>query len=54
MPSFQTVLGSEPDTFWNLVSYVLYVSNRRRAGEIPEAGLMPKAEESAVGAAGGQ
>ena len=40
MPSFQQVLSSEPETFWNLVSYVLYVSNRRRAGEIPEAGLM--------------
>jgi mono/diheme cytochrome c family protein len=53
MPSFQTNLGSEPDTFWNLVSYVLYVSNRRRAGEIPEAGLMPTAGEQAT-AAGGQ
>lgn len=40
MPSFQVALASEPETFWNLVSYVLYVSNRRRAGEIPEAGLM--------------
>jgi mono/diheme cytochrome c family protein len=40
MPSFQTALTKEPDTFWNLVSYVLYVSNRRRAGEIPEAGLL--------------
>lgn len=40
MPSFQQALASEPATLWNLVSYVLYVSNRRRAGEIPEAGLM--------------
>jgi mono/diheme cytochrome c family protein len=40
MPSFQSALAKEPETFWNLVSYVLYVSNRRRAGEIPEAGLM--------------
>jgi mono/diheme cytochrome c family protein len=40
MPSFQMALLKEPETFWNLVSYVLYVSNRRRAGEIPEAGLM--------------
>jgi mono/diheme cytochrome c family protein len=39
MPSFTQVLASEPETYWNLVSYVLYVSNRRRAGEIPEAGL---------------
>jgi hypothetical protein len=49
MPSFQTNLGSEPDTFWDLVSYVMYVSNRRRAGEIPEAGLMPKAGETPGG-----
>jgi mono/diheme cytochrome c family protein len=40
MPSFQMALSKEPETFWNLVSYVLYVANRRRAGEIPEAGLM--------------
>jgi mono/diheme cytochrome c family protein len=40
MPSFQSALASEPETIWDLVSYVLYVSNRRRAGEIPEAGLM--------------
>lgn len=40
MPSFQLALAKEPETFWNLVSYVLYVSNRRRAGEIPDAGLM--------------
>lgn len=39
MPSFAQGLAAEPDTFWNLVSYVLYVSNRRRAGEIPDAGL---------------
>ena len=47
MPSFQMSLGAEPETFWNLVAYVLYVSNRRRAGEIPEAGLMPTAGEGA-------
>jgi len=41
MPSFREALSAEPDTFWNLVAYVLYVSNRRRAGEIPQAGLMP-------------
>lgn len=53
MPSFQSVLASEPDTFWNLVAYVLYVSNRRRSGTIPEAGLMtapvPASPETAAG-----
>lgn len=38
MPGFRETFASEPETFWNLVSYVLYVSNRRRAGEVPEAG----------------
>lgn len=40
MPSFQSVLANEPETYWNLVAYVLYVSNRRRAGNVPEAGLL--------------
>ncbi|MBS0260852.1 MAG: c-type cytochrome [Planctomycetes bacterium] len=48
MPSFQTALASEPETFWNLVAYVLYVSNRRRAGEIPEAGLMSLPADAAA------
>jgi mono/diheme cytochrome c family protein len=39
MPGFRDTMVSEPETIWNLVAYVLYVSNRRRAGEIPEAGL---------------
>ena len=49
MPSFKSSLAAEPETFWNLVAYVLYVSNRRRVGEIPEAGLMvtPAASETA-------
>ncbi|MBI3860542.1 MAG: cytochrome c, partial [Planctomycetia bacterium] len=49
MPSFQAALASEPETFWNLVSYVLYVSNRRRAGEIPDAGLMSLPAPAVVG-----
>lgn len=53
MPSFQSVLAGEPQTFWNLVSYVLYVSNRRRAGEIPEAGLMATPGEENPEPAGG-
>ncbi len=40
MPSFHNALLSEPDTTWNLVAYVLYVSNRRRSGITTEAGLL--------------
>ncbi|MFN0054756.1 MAG: c-type cytochrome [Planctomycetales bacterium] len=40
MPAFRNALENEPETLWNLTSYVLYVSNRRRAGTIPEAGLL--------------
>jgi mono/diheme cytochrome c family protein len=38
MPSFANVLKQEPDTIWDLVAYVLSVSNRRRQGEIPTPG----------------
>ncbi len=38
MPSFANVLKQEPDTIWDLVAYVLSVSNRRRQGEIPSPG----------------
>lgn len=38
MPGFRDTFAAEPETIWNLASYVLYVSNRRRAGEIPHAG----------------
>jgi hypothetical protein len=40
MPAFRDNFTAEPDTLWDLVSYVLYVSNRRRAGEVPEAGVL--------------
>jgi mono/diheme cytochrome c family protein len=30
MPSFQTKLSSQPDTFWHLVHYVQYISSARR------------------------
>jgi mono/diheme cytochrome c family protein len=40
MPGFQSALQSEPETIWNLVAYVLHVSNRRREGEAIPAGLM--------------
>lgn len=40
MPSFKSALANDPEALWNLAGYVLYVSNRRRAGEIPETGLL--------------
>ena len=45
MPGFKSSLESEPETIWNLVSYVLSVSNRRREGTAIPAGLIkPYAE----------
>jgi mono/diheme cytochrome c family protein len=38
MPSFANALQSEPETIWDLVAYVLKVSNLRRSGEIPLPG----------------
>lgn len=38
MPAFNNVLKDEPETIWNLVAFVLHVSGRRRAGEVPESG----------------
>jgi len=35
MPSFAQALGPEPETFWQLVAYVQYVSNLRRNGVTP-------------------
>ena len=32
MPGFSNALRDEPETFWDLVAYVSYVSNRRREG----------------------
>lgn len=40
MPSFHAGLQGEPQTIWDLVSFVLYLSNERRRGVIPEAGLL--------------
>lgn len=39
MPSFASAFRENPDTIWDLVAYVLYVSNRRRAGELPPPGF---------------
>jgi mono/diheme cytochrome c family protein len=48
MPSFSSSLSQEPQTFWNLVSYVLYVSNRRRNGDIPPAAPFPQVQANAA------
>ncbi len=48
MPAFKSSLAQEPETVWNLVAYVLHVSNERRRGRIPEAGeFAPPARPSA-------
>ena len=36
MPSFQQALAEEPETFWNLVAYVLYVADVRRRETLGE------------------
>ena len=44
MPGFSIALKDAPETTWDLVAYVLFVTNRRREGEIPSAGhLQPYA-----------
>jgi mono/diheme cytochrome c family protein len=40
MPSFRESLKQEPATIWNLVAYVFALSDQRRDGAIPEAGLL--------------
>lgn len=40
MPSFHATLQKEPETTWSLVSYVLTIADSRRAGAIPDAGLL--------------
>lgn len=47
MPGFRSALQSEPETIWNLVAYVLEVSNRRRFGEAMPAGLIKAYSTSA-------
>lgn len=54
MPAFKDALATEPDTMWNLVHYVLHVSQGRRRGEAvyspPE--LPPETPSSGSGAGG--
>ena len=52
MPGFGSALQNEPETIWNLVAYVLHVSNRRRFGEAVPAGLMKPYDTSAIADAG--
>ncbi|MCA9035804.1 MAG: c-type cytochrome [Planctomycetaceae bacterium] len=40
MPGFKSALQSEPDTIWNLVSFVLHTSGQRRAKADIPAGLV--------------
>ncbi len=40
MPGFKSILEKEPETIWDLVSFVLHISNERRRGEISPSGLM--------------
>ncbi len=53
MPGFRSALENEPETIWNLVAYVIQVSNRRREGVNIPAGLMkPYADPTPVEASG--
>jgi mono/diheme cytochrome c family protein len=40
MPSFRKSFEKNPETMWKLVAYVLYMSNDRRKGVIPDAGML--------------
>lgn len=41
MPGFATIFAKEPDRIWDVVAFVLYVSNDRRRGNIPPAAIGP-------------
>jgi mono/diheme cytochrome c family protein len=40
MPSFSNALKDEPETVWDLVAYVLTLTNERRQGKIPHPGAI--------------
>ena len=40
MPGFANALKDHPETIWDLVAYVLSVTNRRRQGDIPAPGAI--------------
>ena len=54
MPSFANAFQNEPDTIWDLVAYVLHLSNSRRLGENhlpgPIAPYVPSSDDDASGA----
>lgn len=41
MPGFATIFAKEPDQIWDVVAFVLYVSNDRRRGNVPPAAIGP-------------
>lgn len=52
MPAFDQLLKDEPETVWNMVAYVLYITDRRRVGEVPHPGyLRPYLPEQPAAAA---
>jgi mono/diheme cytochrome c family protein len=40
MPGFASALKDEPETVWDLVAYVLTLTDKRRQGEIPHPGAI--------------
>jgi mono/diheme cytochrome c family protein len=40
MPAFLNAFQDNPDAIWDLVAYVKFITNRRRAGESPDPGLI--------------
>lgn len=51
MPAFAAAFQAEPDTLWDLVAYVMYVSGRRRAGDSPPPGTISPYLPATVNAA---
>jgi len=44
----KAALKKDPEIVWNLVAYVLSLSEKRRSGEIPIAGLYDRSEKSTM------
>jgi mono/diheme cytochrome c family protein len=40
MPAFASAFRDNPDAVWDLVAFVKYITNRRRAGEAPPPGVI--------------
>ncbi|MBI3464930.1 MAG: c-type cytochrome [Planctomycetes bacterium] len=54
MPSFNNALAQEPDTFWQLVHYVMHVANHRRASLPAVPQIVAPESKSEAPAAGDQ